>query len=135
MKKCSKCNEEKDINCFYKKTKDKLHSQCKVCQSIEHKKWYLKNVDKVKNKTRLSNKKIKIRNIKYVVDYKTSIGCKYCGEKESCCLDFHHNGNKILNISRLARNSNSIKVIETEIKKCTVVCANCHRKLHYGSLR
>src|SRR5574343_180971 len=62
MKKCTKCLEEKDFNCFYKKNKT-LETRCKECikklrkmefaenrNSIleRNKNWYIKNKDKKK---------------------------------------------------------------------------------------
>ena len=57
-------------------------------------------------------------------------GCSQCGEKTPVCIDFHHIDptTKLFNIS--SRLSKSIKTLWNEIAKCTLLCANCHRKLH-----
>lgn len=46
MKKCTKCKYTKLLSEFGKKTKDRLHSQCKVCISEYHKEYQRKNKDK-----------------------------------------------------------------------------------------
>lgn len=64
-------------------------------------------------------------------EYKDILFCIKCGEKERCCLDFHHlnPSEKESTVLLLVRQSSKKKVIE-EVKKCIVVCANCHRKIH-----
>jgi hypothetical protein len=65
---------------------------------------------------------------------KRESGCVVCNESEPCCLDFHHldPNNKKENVSQMIRRKpNVIKFME-EIKKCIVMCSNCHRKLHAG---
>jgi len=59
-------------------------------------------------------------------------GCKNCGESDYRCLDFHHTdpSTKDAEVSELWRHA-SIITIRKEIEKCEVLCANCHRKLHY----
>jgi hypothetical protein len=135
MKQCSKCTLLKPADQFNKKGKH-LHSLCKECNKLYQAEWYLKNSDKVKSKSRLSNKISKVRNQKYVRGIKASKGCFFCPEKEPVALDFHHTSNdKEHNIARLANSSNAIEFIEKEIAKCIVVCSNCHRKLHAGLLQ
>lgn len=61
--------------------------------------------------------------------YKLKVGCVSCGYKEAACaLDFDHKDvyNKSFPISGggLAR---TLKSLFQEIRKCEIVCANCHR--------
>lgn len=58
--------------------------------------------------------------------------CCQCGCNKVECLDFHHNNlNKIDGIGAMIRDKNiTIQQLETEIKKCTILCSNCHRILH-----
>jgi hypothetical protein len=50
MKKCNKCEENKELNEFSKRTasKDGLRSLCKTCIKIYRKSYYLKNYEKEK---------------------------------------------------------------------------------------
>jgi len=61
------------------------------------------------------------------------IKCLLCGEKERCCLVFHHKDTKSKdgNVSKLLTDLRSKEKILKEISKCVVLCANCHRKLHW----
>ena len=56
--------------------------------------------------------------------------CITCGEDDPVVLDFdHRDGNtKIGNISDMARFSLGLDTLMKEIKKCDVLCANCHRR-------
>jgi len=94
------------------------------------KKWYIKNKTKKKEQAKKSRKRVVRRNRKYVEKHKLLHPCP-CGEKEPCCLSFHHyEGNKEGNISDMVNRGYSLKRIQTEINKCKVMCLNCHAKLH-----
>lgn len=69
------------------------------------------------------------RNKEYIRQIKEKHSCADCGEKYHYSqMDFDHvDGKKKHNLSRYANSSVSIKTIKEEIKKCEVVCANCHR--------
>lgn len=60
-------------------------------------------------------------------------GCVVCGEKEAIALDFHHLFGKDFNLSRHI--TTNVEKLMEEVAKCVVLCANCHRKVHHGSLR
>lgn len=65
-------------------------------------------------------------------DYKKHLECEKCGEDHPACLDFHHEQEKSIGVSELVNRRNSSKKrIKEEISKCTVLCANCHRKIHH----
>lgn len=129
---CSKCKEEKEVTefCFRNKIKKQLYGYCKSCKLKDDLLYYSKNKDKYKNK----NKVLKERNKNWVKKYKSNLQCEKCGEDESVCLDFHHLDpkEKEFTISDLKWSTYSIKTLKAEIKKCIVVCANCHRKIHAG---
>ena len=61
--------------------------------------------------------------------------CIMCGyEKSIYALDFHHidPSTKSFNIS--GNHARTWKRIEEEIKKCVLLCANCHRELYHNIL-
>ena len=94
---------------------------------------YLKHKDLYLAKSKKSNKKYIKRNIEFVSEYKMQHGCLKCGYKEHpSALDFHHidESKKEFNIGHMIRQAFSIKKIKTEIDKCDVLCANCHRIEH-----
>lgn len=66
---------------------------------------------------------------------KAERGCRDCGEKDPIVLDFHHIEEKhpALRKKKGARRAFIClgwDALHIEIKKCIVLCANCHRRLH-----
>ena len=66
--------------------------------------------------------------------YKLYKGCNICGyNKCADALDFHHTNNdkedKEKEVGQLVGRGKLKEMVE-EIKKCEVLCANCHRELH-----
>lgn len=89
----------------------------------------------VKRSKKSKDRKIRLQKerrqkIKLQIDvYKKTKKCK-CGEDDIICLDFHHPNNKEINIADATRRGWALEKIMEEIKKCIIVCANCHRKIH-----
>ena len=69
-------------------------------------------------------------NLALIRKYKASKGCADCGERDPIVLDFDHHDPKTkkLQIGDCTRLGWSLKKIMIEVKKCDVVCANCHRR-------
>lgn len=65
------------------------------------------------------------------LDTQKESGCSKCDEKDPACIDFHHRDpeQKEANLS-VAIAHWSIERLKTEVAKCDLICANCHRKLH-----
>jgi hypothetical protein len=63
MKKCNNCNIEKENSYFNKKkdNKDGLRGDCRECQSIKRKEYYLKNEKKYKEPRDTSHDKLRKR--------------------------------------------------------------------------
>ena len=87
------------------------------------------NVSKVNEKDRF-RKKVKRE---FVNDYKKKQTCGKCNDKRWFCLDFHHldRKQKRFNISECIRQGYGIEAIKEEMKKCIVLCSNCHRHLNH----
>jgi hypothetical protein len=66
----------------------------------------------------------------FLISLKKSKQCIVCGENDIECLDFHHLGNKDLDLSQAVRDGWSQERMLSEVQKCVVMCANCHLKLH-----
>lgn len=88
--------------------------------------WYPKN--KKKHIGYVNNLKTKIKE--YLEGYKREGMCTDCGisgKKHPEILDFDHLSDKKFHIGSWRKSVLSIEKIQTEIKKCELVCANCHR--------
>jgi hypothetical protein len=100
----------------------------KIDQAAASKRHYEKHKDKIKDRSKKRNKRQKRKNQEYIRAIKEASSCVDCGESNSVVLDFDHvKGEKVSNISDMARGAYSIKTIQKEIDKCEVRCSNCHR--------
>lgn len=92
----------------------------------------------LRNKTRYQerDKKRIEKGRQFVRRYKRlrGIKCCRCNEHRWQCLDFHHKNpdEKYKSISFMIHNRASIKKLKEEIRKCEIICANCHRVEHNG---
>ena len=55
--------------------------------------------------------------------------CAACGLDDIRCLEFHHLRDKEHKISRLVSMGAPLSVLVRELKKCCVLCGNCHRRV------
>lgn len=131
MKECKGCNITKDESEFSFRNKEKgtLQRLCKSCKKKEDKEAYLK--DKRKLSIRKAQKKASNKIRKYIEDYKKKSKCEKCGDSRYYVLDFHHVRDKKFSISEASTRLISKDKINEEIKKCIILCSNCHRELHY----
>ena len=128
---CQKCNEMKTIDNFSVRENRKrgYHTWCKSCVKEYDRERHQKNREKI-----LQQKKDRRLLIREWFDtYKSNLSCEKCGENHIATLDFHHidSNEKEYIISDMVRYGFSIENIEKEISKCIILCANCHRILHY----
>lgn len=65
--------------------------------------------------------------------YKRTLKCISCPEDHPATLQFHHRNpdDKSFEIAGAVSRGVSWGIILEEIKKCDVLCANCHAKLHW----
>ena len=69
------------------------------------------------------------KKLEYMKRYKLLVGCAFCGYKQHyAALEFDHiNPSEKLGTISQAYKSWGMKKIKDEIRKCQVLCANCHR--------
>lgn len=109
-------------------------------KDIERRKEYQKEYNKkhyIKYKEKRISLTIKRRGeIKIFINLLKKDGCSLCDEKNIVCLDFHHLDRKTKEISLAQAGTHgwSNDRILKEIKKCVVLCSNCHRKVEAGVL-
>lgn len=133
MKRCGTCKEEKELSEFDKNKSmpDGYQHRCKKCRKTHFEKEYEKNRDTylIKNKQRRTNWKNWVFGLK--------LKCEKCDEDNVWCLEFHHKNKeeKEFSISKTINTQSFSEkwkaLVLDEIHKCSVLCANCHRKEHY----
>lgn len=115
---------------YNSKGKNKIQSYCKPCAREYARDNYHKNREANADKQRLS-KKARMDAIRADVrKLKEDTPCLDCGVRYPYyCMDFDHvNGKKVTHISDMIRNAAARWKIFSEITKCEIVCANCHRE-------
>lgn len=129
MKRCSKCAEIKPFEAFsiYRRSRDGRQPVCKSCKRRVDNQHYAERSDR-RRAIRISNDRQLQIKYQWLNDYKSQSGCADCGETDPDVLDFDHLGNKTDNVSTMVRRGLSVEIIQKEIEKCEVVCANDHRR-------
>lgn len=101
-------------------------------QTIKQKEHYErnKNLYRSRQQTRRKNRKAWFSSL---LD---GLKCQSCPETANECLDFHHIDplEKDTEVSRLLTDLRSMERVIGEIEKCVCLCANCHRKVHKGTI-
>jgi len=108
----------------HNKPKDPLH------RKIADKKYYEKNKVII-----YKNKRIRLRNYKREIADMLGGQCSRCSYKKCLgALDFHHiSNNKENEVTYFLSYGSKQKALK-EAEKCILLCANCHRELHYKDL-
>ena len=126
---CESCKLTKEFSEFHKnpRRKDGIQGMCKVCRKAYHRKHYLENkqsyIDKAAAHHKITTDKFK--------EFKSTLKCENCNEKRWWVLDFHHIDKSTKDFNIAQTRGYSWKKLMNEISKCKVLCANCHRDLHY----
>lgn len=92
-------------------------------------------IKRAKSRKADHERKLERRKLRKLELFSDLGGCLNCGETDIACLDFHHTdpSKKDMGMNELLKQK-SEKYLE-ELKKCIILCSNCHRKLHYyGSM-
>lgn len=133
MKTCTKCGKEKDLDQFaVRKNKNGIRqSWCRECFRLWNKEAYRSGRRKKQVLERAKKQKAYLQA--FVRRVKLRYGCSKCGyKKHYAAIDFHHVEEKDKVIGQLANNGCSIATMKAEMRKCILLCANCHREYHHG---
>lgn len=96
----------------------------------EYNQWY-RTTPQYRLATQRHSRKQKDERKGVIADAKKD-GCILCGyNKCKTALEFHHVGDKSFAI---ADEKKSASKVISELTKCIVVCANCHREIHAGQI-
>lgn len=124
-KTCTGCGERKLCSEFNarRSSKDGLHQRCRTCTRLasaahyaENKSYYVKKARKQKDKIRALVRQLK------------SKPCTDCGmQYPPWVMDFDHKYDKVMPVSIMHKHRGKSEVL-SEIAKCDLVCANCHRQ-------
>jgi hypothetical protein len=145
-KRCSGCKRWLPVSQFRRRMmrgKPYVEARCVLCSSLAireyevthrrkvrktRQKWYAKNRARLREYARTRYLMMHRDRIDFIEWLKTG-PCLDCDMSfPTCCMDFDHCvGEKLFNISHAVRSKFSNEEIMTELAKCELVCANCHR--------
>lgn len=133
MKVCSRCHKEKDDEDFFIRNKEKgiKHSHCIPCKRQIDREAYSEDRHDRRTKIRKQSTERILKNRNFVHRVRRLCCCSKCGDKRFYVLDFHHLHDKVDGIGILAAKGVTLKKLKKELRKCIVLCANCHREEHY----
>lgn len=130
-------NREK-YNIYHREWNKKNRKKISKKESERKRRWKEKNPEKYRQK--LYDTKIKCLKAWWTILEKHfgEIKCQVCGFKGNfACFDFHHRNPKDKKIGGLSSRLHSTlpfyepgKKLMEEIKKCDLLCRNCHSNLH-----
>ena len=133
-KNCGRCGQFKLLNEYNKRARsaDGKQSYCRDCNRRRSRKYYAENHERHIGVIRVYRKR-RAAVVKARIDaIKAANGCVLCPENDPVCLAFHHLDpeKKDFELGHFRRKKWS--VLLAEMRKCTVLCANCHLKVHAG---
>ena len=143
-KTCTKCGVEKQITEFnWAKKGVSREGRCRECLKAYHGEHYKKNKTTYQKnqrqyrKTQRGKKKEKERfdGVKrMLVRWLSKHPCIACGEDNPVVLETHHRNpdEKNASIGTLVGAGRNWEFIKTELAKCDVLCANCHKREHFA---
>ena len=105
----------------------------KSVRKAKHAQYSRKYYEANREKTLVLNTANKATHKQKWNEFKATLNCTHCNFSHPAALDFHHvnPAEKEHNVHKLVANKQFKKAYE-EIKKCIVLCANCHRIHHYN---
>jgi len=125
--KCCRCKEALPRDSFGGITK--RNDYCKICKRQREKDYRQLNSEKIRLCNNTAAKRRYLKNAELLCKYLNDHPCIICGESDLIVLDFDHRDRS----TKKHAISDLIHVwawenILTEIEKCDILCANCHRR-------
>ena len=131
-KNCRICKQNRPIEDYTKcsRSSDQFGYECKNCRTVIFKKYYLANKTKQSKKAVDWKRKKRNEAFDYIKAIKAVTPCVDCKiQYPPYVMDFDHRDPtiKLFSIGSMAKFRATLEDVKTEIAKCDIVCANCHR--------
>jgi hypothetical protein len=131
--KCYRCGEFKPADDFAWRRRRKLQrdSFCRPCRSAYGREHYLANKQRYIDQAARSKRQLRLERTKHLIEFFRTHPCVDCGEADPVVLEFDHldAGDKAFTIGH-SLERRTWETVLSEMAKCEVVCANCHRRRH-----
>lgn len=136
-KRCPRCGLTKPAAAFgvANRATGSLQTYCRPCTRIVWRQWYYRQPNRQRYLAQVAERRRRLtaRNRQMLQELKQR-PCTDCGGSfPYYVMDFDHLGDKVGEVSRMTTYG-SQRVL-SEIAKCDLVCANCHRIRTFGRLK
>jgi len=125
-KRCVTCTLIKPLDAFNRRatSTDGKQARCRDCAKA----WYVLNRESQIRNVGIRNRRYRAEQRLLVIAYLAEHPCVDCGEDDLRCLEFDHDdpSSKSFMISQAIGVFSWARIL-TEIAKCSVRCASCHR--------
>jgi len=126
------------VECFKEKRKERRLNKIEVYKKRNldsYKRHKIKRIQKQnKDKTKIWSRTKRLKIQDEWREWKSTLKCTLCSENDASCLEFHHTDPSTKD-GLISKMKFSKKKLAEELKKCVVLCSNCHRKLHYHNIK
>lgn len=126
---CARCQQPKSLSEFAwrRRARGQLDNYCRVCRAAYKRQHYAANRERYIAKASRRKRAVVAARTAELITYFKDHACVDCDESDPLVLEFDHLEDKRFGIAQGLRDRNWQAVL-TEIGKCDVVCANCHRR-------
>lgn len=127
-KRCSTCHCVQPLEDFAvsRSRRDGRQQRCRACWRD----WYAGHREQSLSAVARRRAQVRAEHQAELVAFLLRHSCVECGEQDLRVLDFDHEdpAHKVADVARLASMNIAWERIAAEIAKCSVRCANCHRR-------
>jgi hypothetical protein len=123
LRRCGRCGHDLPIECF-NRLGDGQQWWCRSCFAA----YFRARGDKHREQSRAAKRARQEALRAHILAYLRDRACLDCGESDPIVLEFDHVAEKMASISALIANTAPIRMVDAEIERCEIVCANCHRR-------
>jgi hypothetical protein len=136
VKICTKCAETKSDGEYFVRDKasGRLHAQCKECYTAQRKLTYAVHYEKYKasylRRAKVRREELRREFQDNMLAYLSDKQCSDCKENDVRVLELDHIDAKLkaFTVSQAVKLGFSWAEVLEELKKCRVLCANCHKR-------
>ena len=137
--KCSRCGEVKpaDQYCWKRRDLGRRDCYCRPCRREYGRGYYAANRERRIAQDAARKWAVRVERTMLLLEFFAEHPCSDCGEDDPVVLEFDHLRDKAFAIGSKLTHMPWTTVL-SEMEKCEVVCANCHRRrteARRGSLR
>jgi transposase-like protein len=123
LRRCSRCVHFLPLELF-NRLGDGHQWYCRSCFAAYFRARGQLHRDQSRTAKRARQRKLRAHVLAFLRDHP----CVDCGERDPVVLEFDHVGEKVAEVSALISATATVAIIDAEIARCEVVCANCHRR-------